>query len=156
MRVIISDLFSPRLRHGVFQMGDLKSLQDLKGAASTKDYVYLELNGLEIMNGEQFLAAFERESACPFKLNWDAFESELKSVRWITESGIVIIYHDFQVFQQSDPEGFQLLLSIVHSVIQVKKHRIRSRQSLYFVFYSESEIMLPPVELLTPYLVERF
>ena len=156
MRVVTSQLFSEQLRHGVFQTWDIKPLQDIKQIASTKGFVYVELNGLEVTNKNEFLSVFERELAAPIELNWDAFESELKSFSWIPEKGIVIIYRDFQIFQQADPKEFRILLSIIHSVVHLKMHQpSRKSQSLYFVFYSNSEVELSPVEISTPYLAHK-
>ncbi|GAB4514132.1 MAG: hypothetical protein OHK0046_15810 [Anaerolineae bacterium] len=154
MRTPFLYLSSGRLKHGVFQMRDAELLLTLKEFAVENDYAYSELNGLEINDKAQFLSAIELALASPIKLNWDTFESELKSVSWIPKNGIIIVYRDFQAFQRSDITEFRTLLSIVHFVIQLKTYQMRlDSQSLYFVFYSDGQVQLPLTEIATPHLV---
>jgi RNAse (barnase) inhibitor barstar len=119
----LKTLLSDKSAGGLYLVGENVNAERLEEVSTKRNYAYIFLSGKNITDKESFIHVLAEKMSFPsyFGENWDALEECLRDLDWLNADGYMIVYDQFEVFAEREPQQFEVALDIFQTSVDYWK-----------------------------------
>jgi RNAse (barnase) inhibitor barstar len=96
---------------------------DLEKSLLEHGFFVARIDRAKVFNKDTLMHALYQSCQFPayFGFNFDALEECLNDLEWIQAKGIALVFHDFALFEERDPEDAKTFLEIMRDVSERRR-----------------------------------